>query len=175
MIPGLYDGRGKMFYMAHYEQLRFPNTFTRERTILNPAALEGNFLYNVGSETRSVNLLQLAAANGQISTTDPLVMGLLNKIQAAARTEGTISQNSDPLLQTFAWQSPGELFEHQPTIRVDYNATEKHRLSGSYATIWAKRDPDYLNSADARFPGAPVYRLFTSTRPLCTASLMGRW
>ena len=24
VIPGLYDGRGKAFYMAHYEQLRFP-------------------------------------------------------------------------------------------------------------------------------------------------------
>ena len=38
-------------------------------------------------------------------------------------------------------------------------------------SIWAERDPDYLNSADARFPGAPNYRLFTSTRPLYSVTL----
>ena len=32
--------------------------------------------------------------------------------------------------------------------------------------IWAERDPDYLNGVDARFPGAPNYRFFHSTRPL---------
>ena len=66
----------------------------------------------------------------------------------------------------YVWQSPGKLFEHQPTVRIDYNLTDKHRLSGSYAIIWAERDPDYLNSVDARFPGAPNYRFFRSTRPL---------
>jgi hypothetical protein len=171
VVPGLYDGRGKAFYMLHYEQLRFPNSFTRERTILNPAALEGNFSYTVAGATRTVNVLDLARANGQISATDPQVMTLLRGIQAAAATTGTISQNSDPLLQTFAWQSPGELFEHQPTLKIDYNLNDKHRLSGSSQVIFAKRDPDYLNGADRRFPGAPVYRLFTSTRPLHSLAL----
>jgi hypothetical protein len=72
---------------------------------------------------------------------------------------------------SYTWQSPGELFEHQPTLRIDYNLTDRHRLSGSTQIIWAKRDPDYLNGADARFPGAPVYRLFNSTRPLHSMSL----
>ena len=43
VIPGLYDGRGKAFYMAHYEQLRFPNSFTRSRNVLHPNALNGTF------------------------------------------------------------------------------------------------------------------------------------
>lgn len=171
VVPGLYNGRGKAFYMFHYEQLKFPNSFTRSRTILNPAAIEGNFLYNVGGENRSINVLDLARANGQISATDPTVVGLLRKIQSAVATDGTVSQNSDPLLQTFAWQSPGELFEHQPTLKIDFNINDNHRLSGSTQAIWAKRDPDYLNGADARFPGAPVYRLFSSSRPLHTLAL----
>ena len=171
VLPGIYDGRGKAFYMFHYEQLKFPNSFTRTRTFLNPRALDGWFMYNVGTETREVNLLQLAASRGQISNRDPLVMDLLNKIQTSTASAGTVNANSNPLLMDFNWQSPGELFEHQPTLKLDYNLTEKHRLSGSWATIWAKRDPDYLNGADARFPGAPVYRLFNSTRPLYTMSL----
>src|SRR5690606_30346296 len=54
---------------------------------------------------------------------------------------------------------------------IDYNLTDKHRLSGSSQVIWAERDPDYLNSADVRFPGAPSYRRFNSTRPLQSVSL----
>ena len=31
-IPGLYDGSGKAFYFFHYEELRFPNNFTKTRS-----------------------------------------------------------------------------------------------------------------------------------------------
>ncbi len=172
MIPGLYDGRGKAFYMFHYEQLRFPNSFTRERTILNPSALDGNFSYLVAGADARGQRPRLGRNNGQISATDPTVMALLREDpERDGKTDGTVSQNSDPLLQTFAWQSPGKLFEHQPTLQIDYNINDKHRLSGSTQAIWAKRDPDYLNGADARFPGAPVYRLFSSSRPLHTLAL----
>lgn len=170
-IPGLFNGRDRAFYMFHYEQLKFPNTFTRSRTILNPAAFNGVFRYNVGTETREVNLLDLARTNGQITAVNPTVLDLLQRIQQSTTTTGTVAQNSDPLLMTYSWQSPGELFEHQPTLKIDYNLTDNHRLSGSTQVIWAERDPDYLNGADRRFPGAPVYRLFTSKRPLHTMSL----
>ena len=170
-IPGVFDGRGKVFYMAHYEQLRFPNSFTRTRSVLNPRAMEGFFRYESGGQVREVNVLQLAANNGQISAMDPTVASLLGKISAAMQTTGVINTTSDPLLDQYVYQSPGRLFEHQPTIRVDYNLSDNHRLSGSYAVIWAERDPDYLNGVDARFPGAPNYRFFHSKRPLGTMTL----
>ena len=69
------------------------------------------------------------------------------------------------------WQSPSELFEHQPTVRLDYNLTNNHRLNGSWSSITAKRTPDYLNNADPRFPGAPNQRDFVSTRPLVAMAL----
>ena len=170
-IPGVYDGRGKAFYFFHYEQLRFPNSFTRTRTTYTPEALDGWFLYNVGAETRRVNVMQLAAANGQIAAFDPTVKTLLNNINNATRSTGVVSATTNPLLNSYVWQSPGTLFEHQPTIKIDYNIGAKHRLSGSAQAISAERDPDYLNGADARFPGAPNYRLFTSSRPLYSVAL----
>jgi hypothetical protein len=166
VVPGLYDGRGKAFYMLHYEQVRFPNSFTRTRTMLHPRALDGMFRYQVGSQTREVNVLALAQQNGQIFQKDPLVMSLLQKIEASAASAGVVNLTNDPLLNQYVFQSPGRLFEHQPTLRLDYNITDRQRLSGSYAILWAERDPDYLNGIDARFPGAPNYRLFTSKRPL---------
>jgi hypothetical protein len=170
-IPGLFDGRNKAFFFVHYEQLKFPNSFTRTRTVLNERATQGWFRYLVGTQVREVNVLDLARNNGQIADVDPTVRGLLDKIQASMATTGAINQQSDPLLRSYVWQSPGELFEHQPTVRIDYNITDKHRLTGSSQVIFARRDPDYLNGADARFPDSPNYRLFRSTRPLHSFAL----
>lgn len=170
-IPGVYDGRSRAFFFAHFEQLRFPNSFTRTRTLLNPRALDGWFRYDVGGTTREVNVLQLAAAGGQTSATDPTVLALLNKIQAATKTVGTVAQSTDPLLMSYTFLSPGELLENQPTVRVDVNIGDAHRLTASSATLWASRNPDYLNNTDVRFPGAPNFRNFRSTRPLHTFAL----
>ncbi len=131
VIPGLYDGHNKAFFFAHYEQIRFPNSFTRTRTTFNSRMYDGWFRYQFGNDVREVNVLQLAAANGQLSATDPTSLGLQLKIDAATKTTGTRSANSDPLYDSYVWQSPSELFEHQPTVRLDYNLTDNNRLSGS--------------------------------------------
>ena len=171
VIPGLFDGHNKAFFFFHYEQIRFPNSFTRTRTVFNPRVYDGWFRYQFGGEVREVNLLQLAAANGQITATDPLMMKILGMIDAATKTTGTRSAQTDPLYDNYVWQSPSELFEHQPTIRLDYNVSDRHRLNGSWSSITAKRTPDYLNNADPRFPGAPNQRDFKSTRPLISMAL----
>ena len=171
VIPGLYDGRGKAFYFVHYEQLKFPNSFTRTRDVLHPRAMEGWFRYTVGDDVREVNVLDLAARNGQISAVDPTVQRILSNIRSATQTTGAVTPTSDPLLNDYVWLSPGKLFEHQPTLKIDYNVTDNHRLSGSTQVIWAERDPDYLNGVDSRFPGSPNYRFFHSKRPLTSVSL----
>ncbi|MEO7270696.1 MAG: TonB-dependent receptor [Vicinamibacterales bacterium] len=165
-IPGLYDGRDKAFFFFHYEQVRFPNSFTRTRTVFNNKVLDGVFRYQFGTDVREVNLLTLAAANGQISAKDPTMTKLFGLIDAATKTTGTRAAAGDPLYDNYVWQSPSELFEHQPTMRVDYNLSQDHRLNGSFSWITAKRTPDYLNNADPRFPGAPNQRDYVSKRPL---------
>jgi len=170
MIPGLYDGRNKAFFFFHYEQIRFPNSFTRTRTVYNATAKDGFFRYQCTTGTCQVNLLDLAAANGQITAKDPTMQYILGKISEATASTGTRSPN-DPLFDSYVWQSPSSLLEYQPTIRLDYNLTNNHRLSGSFSVITAQRTPDYLNSADPRFPNSPNHRDFTSTRPLMSLSV----
>lgn len=171
VLPG-FDGRGKMFYFINYEQIRLPNSRTLTRTILPTRMLDGWMPYEVaGGVIREVNVLDLARANGQISATDPTIMSILRKIDAASKSTGTVNTTSDPIDNSFVHLIPSKLFEHQPTARLDYNLTDKHRLSGTMAIIWAERDPDYLNNAEPRFPGAPNYRKFTSKRPLYTLTL----
>ncbi len=170
-IPRLLDGRGKAFFFANYEQIRFPNSFTRTRNVLHPRAIDGWFRYTNGSALNEVNVLALAAATGQITALDPTTTSLLARIAASTASTGTLNETTDPMINSYVFLSPGRLFEHQPTVRLDYNITDAHRLTATWAFIYAERDPDYLNGVDARFPGAPNYRLFSSTRPRYTATL----
>ena len=171
-LPGLYDGSGKAFYFFHYEELRFPNNFTKTRSAWVPQILDGNFTYLVNGVPNTVNLLQIGAnpVNPKQSV-DPQVLSILNNIQNSMKTTGVVSNTASPLTVSYTYQSPATLIERQPTGRVDFNLSTKHRLSGSASSLWAARDPDYLNNAEARFPGAPNYRVFKSTRPLYSVTL----
>ena len=171
VIPGVYNGRDKAFFFFHYEQIRFPNSFTRTRTVFSPRVLDGFFRYQCSTGVCEVNLLDLARANGQIYTPDPTVMGMERRIYDATQTTGKRSPLADPLYDSYVWLSPSTLLEYQPTARLDYNLTTRHRLSASFAVITAQRTPDYLNSADPRFPGAPNHRDFASTRPFGSLAL----
>ena len=81
VIPGLVDGRNKAFFFFNMEEFYQPTEATRTRTILNPQAQEGWFRYNVTvdgvQQVREVNLLALAAQNGQLATPDPTIAALL--------------------------------------------------------------------------------------------------
>jgi hypothetical protein len=171
VIPGVYNGRGKAFFFVHYEQLHLPNNASRVRTVLNPRAVDGWFRYNVAGGVREVNVLDLARANGQIASTDPLVMRTLGKINAAIQTTGTISQSSDPLLMSYSWLSPAVQTEQQPAIRIDYNIGNSHRLTGTFNKLWQDRNPDQLNGGDHRFPGTPNFSHTIARRPSRSVAL----
>ena len=169
-LPGLYDGSGKAFFFFHYEELRFPNNFTKSRTIMNPATFDGTFIYGSATAPTTRNVLAIANAAGFPSPVDPDVMRVLNLINSSTDGTGVINPR-DLITRTFVYQSPATLLERQPTGRVDFNLTVKHRLSGSASSIFVQRDPDYLNDDEPRFPGAPQYTKFQSTRPLYSMTL----
>ena len=85
VIPGLYDGRNKAFFFIHDEELRLPNDVSRVRSVYHPRALDGWFRYNVtagGQQVvREINVLDVARAGGQLASTDPIVMRLLDQYQ----------------------------------------------------------------------------------------------
>jgi len=171
VIPGLFNGRDKLFFFGHFEKIVIPFTFPRSRTVYNSRSMDGIFRYQCSTGTCEVNLLTLAAANGQTSVKDPTVASIFGLMNASMLTTGTRTANNDPLLDTYVWNSPAELNETQPTFRIDWNVTNAHRVSSSFAIVTAKRTPDYLNSADPRFPGAPNHRDFVSKRPVATLAV----
>ena len=174
VLPG-FDGREKAFFFLNYEELRLPNNFSRTRTVLHPRAQQGWFRYtatvNSVQEVREVNVLALAAANGQLATPDPLVGKVLGYINSSMQTTGVVNATSDPLVNDYVWQSPGNQTEKQPVIRIDYNLSENHRVSGTYNQEWRVRDPDHLNTGDRRFPASPNYSKVVQTKPARTVTL----
>src|SRR5215204_3343920 len=150
VIPGLYDGHNKAFFFFNYEELRQPSDTTRNRTILNPAAQNGQFCYATGC----VNVLNLAAANGQISTVDPTIGKLLTDIRASTSAGSVTTQ--DVNLDRFSFNVPVTSLRRFPTASVDYNITNNHRYKSAFNYNYFTDTPDTLNGLDNQFPGFPA-------------------
>jgi hypothetical protein len=154
IFPG-FDGHNKAFFFVNYEELHQPSDVTRNnRTVLNPAAQAGNYSYVSGGQTVTVNVLQLAAANGQIAAVNPVVGKLLGDIRSAV-AGGSLS-DIDPNLQRFAFNVPVQSVRRYPTFRLDYNVTAKNRASFAYNYQKFTDSPDTLNNREVSFPGFPV-------------------
>ncbi|MEK6631486.1 MAG: TonB-dependent receptor, partial [Acidobacteriota bacterium] len=155
VIPKLFDGHGRAFFFVNYEEFHQPSDVTRNRTILNTVAQQGLFSYQVGSTVQTVNLLQLAANNGQLATVDPLIGKLLTDIRNSTTKTGSLA-DIDVNLQRFTYNVPVTSERRFPTFRIDFNLTQKHRFSTAFNYQKFTDYPDTLNSRDANFPGFPV-------------------
>lgn len=158
-IPGVYDGHNKAFFFFNYEELRQPNDVTRNnRNVLTPAAQAGDYCYTGGC----VNVLQLAAANGQIASVDPTVGKVLSNIRSAVA--GGSLASIDPNVQVFTFNVPVMTQRRYPTFSLDYNVTSKHRAKFAYNYQKFTDYPDTLNRMEAAFPGFPIGAGQTSVR-----------
>jgi hypothetical protein len=158
VIPGLFDGRDKAFFFVNYEQSRSPGQALRNRTVLHPNALNGTFRYDIGGgQVREVNVLTVAQANGQVATIDPVVGKVLADIRTASQSTGSLSNLTNPLHQQFAHQIETKGVTKYPTWRVDYNLSQKHKLSASMNYTDLLSTPDTTNTREPVFPGFPGF------------------
>ncbi len=160
-IPGLFDGRDKLFFFVNYEWVSSPGTNTSTRTIMSPLSEQGIFQYSGGP---NVDLMALAAKNGQTARIDPTVARLLADVRASTKKTGVVNETTDPLTQSFVWQQPTHNKTKYPTVRVDYNVTMNNRLTGSITQNHLISDPDTTNGYQRVFPEFPVHGLQDSVR-----------
>src|SRR2546427_8406105 len=147
--------RDKAFFFFNWEETRSPSDTSRQRILLNPQAQQGIFTYASGGVTRSVNVLQLAAGNGQTSTLDPTIAQVLADIRGSTTKSGGLT-TIDANLDRLTFNNHVESNNHLPTARVDVNLTEKHRFSSALNYQKPYTFPDTLNNRDPAFPGFPV-------------------
>ena len=172
IIPGLYNGRDKMFFFVNYEDSRAPDTITTNSTLLLSEAQNGIFKYP-GGPAGGINLYQLAAANGQIATPDPTVAAVLSDIRGlAANHPGTFTEITGNLnAERYSFQQPADSIVHYPTVRLDYNISQNHRASGTWYRQEFVDAVDTTNTRQATWPGSPVNGLQGSLRKAMTGAL----
>ncbi len=152
-IPKLFSGKDRAFFFVNYEEYRIPEQASRQRTILSDAARGGLFRY--AGNPNGVNLLTVAAANGQTSTIDPTIAKLLQDIEDTTKTTGGVQALTDPNLERFSFTNTGGQTRYFPTVRLDFNLTEKHKLENTWNYQLFTGLVDFLNSTDPAFPNFP--------------------
>ncbi len=174
VIPGLIDGHNKAFYFFNFEEFRLAVTAATTRTTLSPLAQQGVFRYGCAAGTGcsgAVNVLQLAAANGQISSIDPTIAQMFAAINAGVASQGSIQQNVDLNTFSYSWQPPEFRIERFPFGRIDTNLSSRNRLSGTFLIHKINSDPDVVNQGFSSYPGIPVKSTQYSYRQTSTVTL----
>ncbi len=163
--------KDKLFYFFNYEEFRLPESRSRTRYLLNTAAQTGLFTYTANNgTTQTVNLLSIAAANGQTATMDPSIAKLLGDIrQATTTTGGVATYNSN--IDQYDYVPSATQKRFFPTVRMDYNLSASQRLTFNYRYNDFNSTPDFLNSAESRWPGFPNLAGQVSGRWMYQASL----
>jgi hypothetical protein len=158
VIPGLYDGHNKAFFFVNYEEFRLPITSATTRQTLSPSAQGGLFQYGCIASgcSGAVNVLQLAAKGGQISSIDPTIAAMNAQISAAVATQGSIQKNVDLNTFQYSWQPNLFRAEHLPGGRLDVNLTNNHRLTVTQVFQKVNSDPDIINNGYPSYPGFAV-------------------
>ncbi len=142
--------KDKAFFFVNYEWISSPSTSTLRPTVMSPLSEQGIFQYSGGS----INLMQLAASKGYTSSIDPLIAKTITSMRSSMSGK-TINATTDPLTQEMVWQMPTEGTTKYPTVRIDWNATSKHRVSFSTTYNHLISNPDTTNGYYALYPGFP--------------------
>jgi hypothetical protein len=131
--------KNKLFFFGTYAQGKQPGSVNASNYVFTPAAQSGVFTYGAGT----VNLFALAQAyNTGHGTNLPLAVNstgsnspgqVLNSINPALKY-GTVTPNAlgDPNLEQLSWLVPAAQTHYWPTVRVDYDATQKFRFNFAF-------------------------------------------
>ncbi len=82
----------------------------------------------------------------------------------ATTKEGNVRDLTDPLYQQYSFLVPTRSMNRYPTVRVDYQINDRHRLTYSLNFQYFGGGPDTTNNREIYFPGFPVQANQTSIR-----------
>ena len=154
--PAIRSGKGRAYFFFNYERFHLNETSpNRQRQVLTAEAQNGIFRYGAGG-TRTVNLFNVAGAEGLgVTTIDPTVNNVLNTIRSATALRGSF----DPLgtgglffRQPFNFANDGQQRRRFFVLRMDGNITKNHSIEGVYNDQPFRSNVDFLNNVDPAFP-----------------------
>ncbi|MEW6129452.1 MAG: TonB-dependent receptor [Acidobacteriota bacterium] len=168
-IPKVWKGKDRAFFFINMEEFRLPQTYDAARTVLVDSARAGIYTYKDSTGAiRAINLYQLAAAKNptlpasvrQYATTpDPTIasaLGLINEAAQKGVLKSRIDTANDYNRMDLTFQDPGQNLRRFPTVRLDFNLTDKHHLEFVHNYQHYFSDPDGVNGQLNQYPGTGI-------------------
>jgi len=144
--------KDKLFFFASLSNFRQPFSATATSVVGTSQALSGVYLLPDGTTD---NVLQAGASAGCSNcpgTINTLIAGDLSNIATTYGVGGATLSPLDINHQTLNFSNRGSVIQKYPTLRLDYNLTQKFRFTGS-----ANESNFYnIHAGAAPFPG-PLY------------------
>lgn len=171
--PVLHD---RLFFFGGVSTHRDRSSAQNSNNYLTSAMQSGNYTYTYvdasgATQTNTVNLLSLAGAYNATkgtalpTTVNSTISSELSSINTALGS-GTSSTTSDANINQINWQSAQPNIIYYPTVRLDYNASQKLRmnLAMNLTTRTIKGDyvPDFPGSGYAGQGGSYHKRSYTA-------------
>lgn len=128
----------KLFFFGSYAEQRIPGGSIVSNSFLTPDAQAGNFTYTgTDGQQHTVNVLDVAHSYSSSLPGDvnSIIATQLSNINGSLKS-GTTSTGSDPNLNDISWFNNNPRTIHFPSVRVDYNATQKVRMSLSWTMTY---------------------------------------
>ena len=165
----------RLFFFVNYEEFQLPQTYDRAPTLLTDDAKKGIYTYrdSAGTIQRIDLFAKAAAANAATgaaalpanvrpyaTTLDPTLSAIHDAFTAGAakggRIRDRIGTNTDYNRLDLNFQAPGQNVRRFPTIRLDWNVTDKHHLEYVYNYQYYYSNPDGVNGQLPVVPGTGV-------------------
>lgn len=157
ITPWLKD---RAFFFFAYDEFRLPEQQVRTRNLLSPDAERGIFKYP-GGPANGVDVLALVASRniaGAPGTRDPQIATILAQIRESA-AQGALKNSTDLNLQQLTFTNTGGQVRYFPTVRFDFNISDRNHVEAIYNFQDFNNGMDFLNGADPAFP-KPVPQIF---------------
>ncbi len=146
--------KDKIFFFASLGNYRQPQEALVQTSIATPLALSGIYTYANATtnaiETR--NVLQTGASAGCSTCTaniNSIIATDLANIQSASGLSGTSISPLDLNHNLLNFENKGSIIERFPTLRLDYNVSQKFRLTGAVN----ESNFYYINTGAPPYPG----------------------
>jgi len=142
----------KLFFYAYDEETREAEEAGLTRTVLYPAARQGNFTYrrSDNNQLQTVSLLTLAP---QLQV-DPTIQSQL--AMTPTPNDPTAAAGDRINTGAFRFNSPSGSNERLWGFRIDYNHSEHHRIEAIYSKDAVNTPNDAItNNIGEPFPGLP--------------------
>jgi hypothetical protein len=152
--------KNKLFFFVNWEETYQPQQTSHSFPYLTALAQQGIFTYRATNGTmQTANVLQIAQNHGFQGTIDPTIASYVLAHQNQALSNGFLTPiNNNFNQQTFTFLTPEPLWSYFPTARLDYQATSKLAIQGTW-NLRHFRDPGFPQTPISGQPDQSQFKI----------------